>query len=79
MLTDYIAAAMRRATYDKFEDSTFYGEIPGIQGVYANEPTLEGCRDELQSALEDWLIFSLANGLPIPPIDGIELIIAKVA
>jgi predicted RNase H-like HicB family nuclease len=79
MLTEYIRAAMRRATYEKFDDGTYYGEIPGIQGVYANEATLEGCRDELQSALEDWLVFSLANNLSIPSIDGIELVTTKVA
>lgn len=36
MLTEYIHAAMRRATYEILSDGTFYGEIPGLQGVYAN-------------------------------------------
>ena len=50
MLTKYIDAAMRRATYEILpDDRSFYGEIPGLQGVYANEDTLEKCRDELQS------------------------------
>ena len=79
MLTEYIAAAMRRATYDKFDDGTFYGEIPGIQGVFANEPTLEECRRVLQSTLEDWLVFSLANNFPIPMVDGVELTATRVA
>jgi predicted RNase H-like HicB family nuclease len=79
MLTEYICAAMKQATYDKLEDGTYYGEIPGLQGLYANEPTLEACRTELQSSLEDWIVFGLANGLAIPPIDGIELTTTKVA
>lgn len=29
MLTQYIAAAMRRATYEILPDSTYYGEIAG--------------------------------------------------
>ena len=42
MLTDYIRAAMRRTKYEILEDDkTFYGHIPGFQGVYANAPTLE--------------------------------------
>ena len=79
MLTEYIAAALRRAAYDKLEDGTFYGEIPGIQGVFANESTLEECRRELQSTLEDWLVFSLANNFPIPSVDGVQLTATKVA
>ncbi|MBI2941019.1 MAG: type II toxin-antitoxin system HicB family antitoxin [Chloroflexi bacterium] len=79
MLTDYIRAAMRHAVYDRLDDGTYYGEIVGIEGVYANETTLDACRQELQSVLEDWLVFSLANGFPIPPIDGLELRAAKIA
>ena len=68
MLTDYIAAAMRHAHYEILpDDSTFYGEIPGLAGVYANTETLEGCREELQEVLEEWLVLRLAKGLPIPP------------
>ena len=44
MLTNYIRSAMRRATYEILPDGTFYGEIPGFQGVWANSATLEGCR-----------------------------------
>ncbi len=54
MLTDYIQAAMRRAKYEILEDNgTFYGEIPGFQGVWSNAATLEDCRRELQEVLED--------------------------
>lgn len=52
MLTQYIHAAMRRARYEILSDGTFYGEIPGFQGVYANADTLEECRDELKEVLE---------------------------
>jgi predicted RNase H-like HicB family nuclease len=74
MLTKYIRAAMARATYEILqEDRTYYGEIPGVQGVWANEPTLDACRQELESVLEDWLLFGLHKGLPIPVLDGINL------
>jgi predicted RNase H-like HicB family nuclease len=79
MLTDYIRAAMHQAEYEKLEDGTYYGEIRDLQGVYSNAPTLEACRDELQSALEDWILFGLINGFPIPPLAGIDLTRAKVA
>jgi predicted RNase H-like HicB family nuclease len=74
MLTKYIQAAMARAKYEILaEDRTFYGHIPELSGVWANEPTLETCRTELESALEDWLLFGLHHSLPIPVLETIDL------
>lgn len=75
MLTSYIQAAMRRATYEMLPDGTFYGEIPGFQGVWANAPTLEACREELWETLEGWILLGLQLGHPLPIVDGIELAI----
>ena len=36
MLTAYIQAAMRHATYKLLDDGTFFGEIPDLQGVWGN-------------------------------------------
>ncbi len=67
MLTDYIRAAMAKAQYEILpEDKTYFGEIPGVQGVWANEDTLEACREELQSVLEDWILVGLRMGHLIP-------------
>jgi predicted RNase H-like HicB family nuclease len=80
VLTDYIQAAMRRAKYEILpEDHTYYGEIPGFQGVWSNADTLEGCRAELQEVLEDWLMFRISRHLSLPVVDGIELRIEAVA
>jgi predicted RNase H-like HicB family nuclease len=73
MLTNYIQASMHRATYELLGDGTFYGEIPGFQGVWANAATLEACREELQSALEDWMLVRISDRLPLPVLDGIDL------
>jgi predicted RNase H-like HicB family nuclease len=74
MLTDYIKAAMRSARYEILEDDgTYYGEIPGFQGVWANEATLEATRDELASVLEDWIVLGLRLGHPLPVMDGMDL------
>jgi predicted RNase H-like HicB family nuclease len=62
MLTEYIRAAMHRATYEILSDGTFYGEIPGFQGVYANAETLADCRDQLQEVLEGWIVLGLRMG-----------------
>jgi predicted RNase H-like HicB family nuclease len=63
MLTEYIRAAMRRAKYEiLWDDGTFYGEISGVQGVYANAATLEDCREQLQEVLEGWIVLGLRLG-----------------
>lgn len=79
MLTEYIKAGMRRARYEILEDSSYYGEIPGVQGVYANADSLEACRDELESVFDDWVLLSLRAGDELPSIDGVDLNVARSA
>jgi predicted RNase H-like HicB family nuclease len=73
MLTECIHAALHQAKYEILSDGTFYGEMPGLQGVYANAETLEACRDELKEALEGWIILGLQLGHSLPIIEGIDL------
>ena len=73
MLTDYIKVAMREATYEILSDATFYGEIPGFQGVYANAGTLEDCREQLREVLEGWIVLGLQLGHQLPVVQGIDL------
>lgn len=78
MLTDYIRAAMRQAKYEILpDDGTFYGEIPGFEGVYANASTLEECREELEEVLEEWVLLRVSRHLPLPVVDGITLTIKE--
>lgn len=80
MLRKYIDAAMKKARYEILsDDSSYYGEIPDLQGVYANADTLEACREELQEVLEEWILFRVYQHLPIPEIDGIGIKIKEVA
>ena len=80
MLTNYIRAAMRQARYEILpDDGTFYGEIPGFDGIYANADTLEACREELEEVLEEWILFRVSRNLPLPVVEGIELNIKEVA
>ncbi len=78
MLTQYIAAAMRKAKYEILaDDGTYYGEIPGFEGIWANAPSLEDCREELAEVLEEWVLFRVSKGLPLPVVGGIELAIKE--
>ena len=55
MLSEYLAKKLHTATYKSLTDGTYFGEIPGTKGVWANAKTLEACREELQSVLEEWV------------------------
>ncbi len=90
MLSAFIERQFKKATYKLLKDKSYFGEIPGLQGVWANARNLEECRQELQSALEDWLLFKLRDGDSIPglPIgvdrrrlvkDAKKYIVAKVS
>jgi predicted RNase H-like HicB family nuclease len=79
MLTEYIHAAMRQAKYEILPDGTFYGEIPGFQGVYANANALEECREQLQEVLEGWIILGLRLGHSLPVVGDIELVTEQEA
>jgi predicted RNase H-like HicB family nuclease len=69
MLTKYLEAAMRHAHYEILkDDGTYYGEIPGCRGVYANATTLEKCRSELAQVLDDWVLFRIYKNLALPRI-----------
>jgi predicted RNase H-like HicB family nuclease len=74
MLTRYLAGAMRHAHYELVpEDGSFFGAIPGFDGVWASAETLEACREELSEVLEEWVVLGLRMGHELPPVDGIRL------
>jgi predicted RNase H-like HicB family nuclease len=74
MLANYLEIAMEQARYEMIEeDGTYWGEIPGLQGVWANHVTLEGCRRELREVLSDWLAIRLRLQLSIPLLAGLNL------
>lgn len=74
MIRAYIEVAIARAHYEMIKDEEpFYGEVAELQGVWATGKTLEACRERLIQAVEDWVLFSIANGLPIPALEGVEI------
>jgi predicted RNase H-like HicB family nuclease len=80
MLSKYIRAAMGKAKYEILpEDSSYYGNIPGFDGVWANANSLEACREELEEVLEDWIVLGLTSRHPLPIVDGIDINVKEVA
>jgi len=79
VLTLYLRAALHRATYKVIEDGSFFGEIPGFEGAWADAATLEACREELEEVLEEWILFRVSRQLPVPTVDNLELRAREVA
>ena len=73
MLVEYIQKAIERAEYKKLEDSTWFAEIPGFEGVWSNGKSVEECRKELIEVLEEWLFLKIRDNNAVPAIDGITL------
>ena len=78
MLTEYINAAMRLASYKILEDGTYFGEVAELPGTWANAATLEECREELQEVIEGWILVGLRRGTSIPVLNGISLEVADI-
>ncbi len=53
MLVEYIQGALEDAEYKSLENGTWFAEIPGFKGVWANGKTVEECRKELVEVLEE--------------------------
>lgn len=66
MLTEYIVAQLKKAKYKKLADKTYFGEIVGVRGVWANAKTLTACKKQLQEVLEDWLVVAIKTDKKVP-------------
>jgi len=73
MLYKYIETAMSEAIYEEIDHGEYAGKIPCCWGVIAFAPTLEECKKELLSVLEDWILVGLRYGHPLPIVGGIDL------
>jgi len=54
-------------------DGSFVGRIPACVGVIAFDSTTEGCKQELRSVLEEWILLGLKLKHPLPVISNIDL------
>lgn len=78
MLQKYIQNALNNSKYKLLDDETWFAEVPGFEGVWANSNTVENCRLELIEVLEEWLILKLKDGDYVPVVNGIDINIRKV-
>ena len=79
MLFEYFQKALEKAQYKVLDDGTWFAEIPGFEGVWANAGTVEECRRELLEVLEEWLVLKIRDHDPIPELEGIEIRVREEA
>ncbi len=78
MIQRYISKALEKAHYELIDDEEpFYGEVPGLQGVWATGKSLESCRESLVEVIEGWILIRLSRGLPIPEIEGVKIALPR--
>jgi predicted RNase H-like HicB family nuclease len=67
IITEYISAALNKAKYKLIENAEpYYGEVHGLDGVWATGKSLEECRRNLAEVIDGWLIVTLKRGIIIP-------------
>lgn len=66
VLAQYIQSALSQSCYKQLEDQTWFAEIPGFEGVWANAKTVEACRAELAEVLEEWLLLKTCDRDQLP-------------
>ena len=73
MINEYMQKALDLAQYKKLDDKTWFADIPGFQGVWANGKTVEECRTELSEVLEEWILLKIKDNENLPKIGETEL------
>jgi predicted RNase H-like HicB family nuclease len=78
MLSAYLQKALEKARYKVLEDGSWFAEIPGFDGVWANAATVEECRHEFMEVLEEWLVLKIRDQDFIPEIEGVGIQIKEI-
>ena len=73
LLAEYIEIAMENVVITLLCDGTYFAEIPGFQGAWANADSPEECRQEMNEVLEDWILLGIKLGHEIPVVGSIDL------
>lgn len=73
MLSEYIKQALKKAQYEKDENSVVIAKIPGCSVFFAQGDTFEEARTNLQDVIEGNVILALQLGFEIPEIEDVEI------
>ncbi len=66
MISSFIKSQLNKASYKILGDGSYFGEIKGFRGIWANAKTLEHCREDLKEVIEGWIIVKIRKGEKVP-------------
>ncbi len=70
----YRRLVMRQADTRKLDDGSYYAEIRGFEGVWADGENIHECLNALNEVLFDWLLLKIeAEDRDIPVVADIDL------
>ena len=78
-LSRYLEHALKRADYTHDEDGLIVAKVPGASGFFAQGEHFEEARDNLRDVIEGNVLLALQLGLPIPRIEGVEILEKDIA
>lgn len=59
MINNYINTALETAEYKILDDGTWFGSVPKLPGVWANNTSVELTRRELIEVIDEWIYLKL--------------------
>ncbi len=65
---------MQRAEFKQYPDGSWFAEIRGFPGVWANQPSESATEEELRETLYEWVVLKIQDrDQDLPVIDFIDL------
>lgn len=69
IIQEYREKVLSHARYEVIEDEEpYYGEVPGLAGVYATGRSPEECRENLKHVIEGWILVRREHNLAVESI-----------
>lgn len=72
LVEQYAEVAARHARFTELDDGWF-ADVAGLQGAWAEAPTPDEARAELESVIASWALVKIHNGDRIPLVEGCDL------
>ncbi len=72
-ISQYIAAALNLAEYERDENGVVIATVPNASGFFAQGGSFEEARQNLRDVIEGNISLALQLNLPLPPIEGIVI------
>jgi predicted RNase H-like HicB family nuclease len=74
LIRTYAETAARHAVARRLEDGSWWAEIEGFPGVWANEPSQKEALDVLEEVVFEWVILKLRDeDRDLPVLDSLDL------